>query len=133
MTDPPSDGGSARRTVLLVEDEPALRRLVVMVLMQEGYRVLQAGDGLDAIAAAEGHAGRLDLLLTDVALPRLSGPELAHRLRVLRPGLEVLFMSGYDDGRLVERGTAEGRVNLLVKPFAIDQLIERVAALTRRR
>jgi PAS domain S-box-containing protein len=119
-------------TLLLVEDEPALRSLVVTMLEEQGYLVLQAGNGLDAIAVAERHLGQIDLLLTDVVMPRLSGPELAQQLSVLRPGLEVLFMSGYNDSRLVNRGVAKSNTNLLVKPFTPDQLVRRVAELTGR-
>jgi hypothetical protein len=121
-----------RPTLLLVEDEPALRLLVVTMLEEQGYLVLQAGNGLDAIALAERHRGDIDLLLTDVVMPRLSGPELAQQLRALRPGLEVLFMSGYNDSRLVHRGVEEANVNLLVKPFSPDELVERVEELTGR-
>ena len=106
-----------------------MRRLVVMMLEEAGYEVLQAGNGLDAIAVAERHPGAIDLLVTDVVMPRLSGPDLAQRLRGLRPGLEVLFMSGYTDSRLVKRGVEEANINLLVKPFTPDELIGRVAEL----
>jgi hypothetical protein len=127
---PPQD--PQRPTLLLVEDEPALRLLVVTMLEEEGYLVLQAGNGLDAIALAERHRGEIDLLLTDVVMPRLSGPELAQKLRALRPGLEVLFMSGYNDSRLVHRGVEQANVNLLVKPFSPDELVAKVDELTGR-
>jgi two-component system cell cycle sensor histidine kinase/response regulator CckA len=119
-----------RPTLLLVEDEPALRTLVVTMLEEEGYLILQAGNGLDAITLAERHRGDIDLLLTDVVMPRMSGPELAQKLRALRPGLEVLFMSGYNDSRLVHRGVEDANVNLLVKPFSPDDLVGKVAELT---
>ena len=115
-----------------MEDEPALRMLVVTMLEEEGYLILQAGNGLDAIAVAEHHRGDIDLLLTDVVMPRMSGPELAQKLRGLRPGLEVLFMSGYNDSRLVHRGVEEANVNLLVKPFSPDELVLKVGELTGR-
>jgi PAS domain S-box-containing protein len=127
---PPQD--PARPTLLLVEDEPALRMLVVTMLEEEGYLILQAGNGLDAIAVAERHRGDIDLLLTDVVMPRMSGPELAQQLRALRPGIEVLFMSGYNDSRLVHRGVEEANVNLLVKPFSPDDLVGKVEELTGR-
>jgi PAS domain S-box-containing protein len=117
-------------TLLLVEDEAALRQLVVTMLDEEGYAVLQAGNGLDAIALAERHRGPIDLLITDVVMPRLSGPELAQQLRGLRPGLEVLFMSGYNDSRLISRGVEQAKVNLLTKPFTPDQLLSKVRELT---
>ena len=110
----------------------ALRKLVVTMLEEEGYLILQAGNGLDAIALAERHRGDIDLLLTDVVMPRMSGPELAQKLRALRPGLEVLFMSGYNDSRLVHRGVEEANVNLLVKPFSPDDLVVKVGELTGR-
>ena len=119
-----------RATLLLVEDEPALRQLVVSMLEEQGYRVLQAENGLDAIELAARHRGSLELLITDVVMPRLSGLELAQQLRSLRPGLEVLFMSGYNDSRLVGRSVEQEPFNLLVKPFTPDQLIARVVALT---
>ncbi len=125
---PPQD--PARPTLLLVEDEPALRTLVVTMLEEEGYLILQAGNGLDAIAVAERHRGDIDLLLTDVVMPRMSGPELAQKLRALRPGIEVLFMSGYNDSRLAHRGVEEAKVNLLVKPFSPDDLVVKVGELT---
>jgi PAS domain S-box-containing protein len=120
-------------TLLLVEDEAALRQLVVTMLAEDGYVVLQAGNGMDAIALAERHRGPIDLLITDVVMPRLSGPELAQQLKGLRPGLEVLFMSGYNDSRLVARGVQQANVNLLVKPFTPDQLLARVQELTAGR
>jgi hypothetical protein len=127
---PPQD--PERPTLLLVEDEPALRTLVVTMLEDEGYLILQAGNGLDAIAVAERHRGDIDLLLTDVVMPRMSGPELAQKLRALRPGVEVLFMSGYNDSRLVHRGVEEARANLLVKPFSPEELVAKVAELAGR-
>ncbi len=128
---PPLD--PARPTLLLVEDEPALRTLVVTMLEEEGYLILQAGNGLDAIAVAERHRGDIDLLLTDVVMPRMSGSELAQKLRSLRPGIEVLFMSGYNDSRLVHRGVEGANVNLLVKPFSPDELVVKVGELTSNR
>ena len=113
-----------------MEDEPALRQLVVTMLREDGYTVLQAGNGLDAIAVAEHHRGPIDLLITDVVMPRLSGTELAQKLQSLLPGLEVLYMSGYNDSRLVSRGVAEAKVRLLVKPFTPDQLLGMVRELT---
>jgi two-component system, cell cycle sensor histidine kinase and response regulator CckA len=129
----PEPAAPSRATLLLVEDEPALRKLVVTVLEEQGYVVLSAGNGLDAVTVAERHGGSIDLLVTDVVMPKLSGPELAGQLRALRPGLEVLFMSGYNDSRLVSRGVEDMRANLIVKPFTPDQLVQRVDELTSGR
>jgi DNA-binding NtrC family response regulator len=92
--------------------------------------VIQASDGRDAVTVAERYRGPIDLLLTDVVMPKLSGPELAERLTAVRPGLEVLYMSGYNDSRLLARGLEEQSVNLLAKPFTPDELAEQVARLT---
>jgi diguanylate cyclase (GGDEF)-like protein/PAS domain S-box-containing protein len=120
-------------TVLLVEDEPALRRLVAMMLEEQGYAVLAAADGLEAVALAESHSGPLHMLVTDVVMPGLGGPELAQRLRDKRPGLQILFMSGYNDSRLLSRGVERAAVNLLLKPFSPDQLIDSLAELSMPR
>lgn len=116
-------------TVLLAEDEPALRRLLVTVLEQAGYGVLQARDGLEAMTEASCHRGPLELLITDVAMPELSGPQLADNLRDLRPGLKVLFMSGYNDGRYMQRGAEQAAMSVLGKPFTPADLIGRVDEL----
>jgi PAS domain S-box-containing protein len=116
-------------TILIVEDEDALRNLIAEVLREEGYGVLVAANGRDALTLAERHRGGLDLLVTDVVMPHLSGPELAERLRGLRPGTQVLFMSGYNDSRLVSRGVEAAKANLLHKPFAPKELVARVAEL----
>ena len=122
----PSEHAADRSLLLLVEDDPSLRALIVSVLEDGGYEVLQASNGLDAIELAERHRGQIDLLLTDIVMPGLSGPELAQRLRGLRPGLEVLFLSGYNDSRLVSRGVKQANVNLLIKPFTPAELVGRV-------
>ena len=126
----PAAASTSRTTLLLVEDEPALRQLVATMLEEDGYTVLQAGNGLDAVSVAGRHFGKIDLLITDVAMPRLAGPELARKLQRLRPGLQVLYMSGYNDSRLVSRGVAEAKVRLLVKPFTPDELLAIVRELT---
>jgi two-component system, cell cycle sensor histidine kinase and response regulator CckA len=119
-------------TVLVVEDQLALRRMVVDVLAEQGYAVLAAADPLGALDVAASHAGRIDLLLTDVILPQMNGAVLAEELRAARPGIAVLFMSGYtgDDRPLGERGLEPDR--LLAKPFSASELLHRIeTALTR--
>lgn len=118
------------RTLLLVEDEPALLRLTVMVLEEEGYTVLAAADGREAVAVAERHQGPIHLLLTDVSLPQMSGPQLAAALQARRPELEVLYVSGYSDSQLLSRGVREDEVHFLPKPYVPDQLLARVDGLT---
>jgi signal transduction histidine kinase len=122
-------------SVLLVEDEEPLRRLVHKVLTDAGYHVLDAASGEAALALVERHAGKVDLLLSDVVMAGMTGVELAERLHALRGGIEVLFMSGYDR-ELMDREKLD-RTSLLPKPFAPAALLERVAevlgAAARRR
>jgi two-component system cell cycle sensor histidine kinase/response regulator CckA len=117
-----------RRTVLIVEDEPALRELVAAIFEENGYDVLQASDGQEAVGVADGHPGRIDLLLTDVVMPLVSGPELARRLRYSRPETPVLYMSGYTDSRIVNRGL-DSTSQIIHKPFDPDELSRRAAEL----
>jgi CheY-like chemotaxis protein len=98
-------GVAARgETILLVEDEDAIRRLTARFLQQLGYRVLSARRGLEAVAVAAGHRGVIHLVLTDIRMPELTGPELVERLRMERPGLPALFMSGYVNDPVARRG-----------------------------
>ncbi|UMY18849.1 response regulator [Methylobacterium organophilum] len=115
-------------TVLLVEDEPVVRALVHEVLDDLGYTVLEASDGPAGLALARGDA-RIDLLVTDVGLPGLDGRSLAEQARAERPGLKVLFMTGYADNALFEDGAAAPATQLVTKPFAVDALAERVRSL----
>jgi two-component system cell cycle sensor histidine kinase/response regulator CckA len=116
-------------TILVVEDDASLRRVVRAILEQAGYAVLDAGSGQDALALAGRHQGTVDLLLTDVVLPVFSGPELARRLRTSRKNLRVLFMSGYPDERLSDHEYGEFPTEPLGKPFTAEALTERVRSL----
>jgi len=117
-----TDGPHGRETLLLVEDDPMVRSLAVESLKLKGYRVLDAGDGREALRLAQG-AGDIDLLITDVVMPRMTGRELADKLRMTAPLLRVLIMSGYP-GSL---GEQLGRnVDLLEKPFTSLTLVSRV-------
>ena len=105
-------------TVLLVEDEEIVRKLAVRVLDELGYRVLQAGNGDEAITLALGCGERIDLLLTDVVMPGMSGRELANRLTQVHPGTRVLFTSGYTDDAIVHHGVLDDGVAFLGKPYS---------------
>ena len=115
-------------TVLLVEDSELVRPLVAEVLESYGYTVLAAVDGIEALALAAAHQGPIDVLLTDVVMPRMSGRELADRLLVARPDLKLLFTSGYPADTVVRHGVAESQVAFIQKPFESDDL----AAAIRR-
>jgi signal transduction histidine kinase/ActR/RegA family two-component response regulator len=112
-----------RQTILVVEDEESVRRLVRVVLEREGYRVLQATNGVEAMRLLEDPSLSLDILLTDVMMPQMGGRELAERLLAVQPDLSVIFMSGYVADRATLTGVAERRAPLLQKPFAIEDLV----------
>jgi CheY-like chemotaxis protein len=113
-------------TILIAEDEPLVRLLTRKVLEQAGYRVLVAASGAEAIEIAAPLTTTLDLLLTDVVMPQMSGRELAHRLAVLRPGLRVLYMTGYSDEAVARHGVLDPGTALIQKPFTPAALAARV-------
>ena len=117
---------SGTETILLVEDEPGVRQLVREMLHQLGYTILEAGSGAEALRIFAQHQGRIDLLLTDVIMPHMSGRDLAERLRTVRPALKVLYISGYTDDMLAHHGVLEPNVYLLPKPFAPDELAKKL-------
>jgi PAS domain S-box-containing protein len=113
-------------TVLLVEDDPAVRDLMARVLRQQGYAVLEAADGQEALRLARQHGGKIHLLLTDVVMPGLSGMALARQLAPLQPGMELLFMSGYADNAVVQHSMLDAGVAFLQKPFSSLALARKV-------
>ncbi len=118
-------------TILLVEDEADLREVAADLLRELGYTVMEAATPAEALDCCERHQGRIDLLLTDMVLPRMNGRELAARVRSLRPDIAVLFSSGYA-ADLVDRGALEPPVEFLEKPFSLDALATKVRELLRR-
>ncbi len=126
---PPARG---TETILLVEDEPSVMRLTRRILERLGYTVLAAESPTEALRQAREHTGPIDLLLTDVIMPEMSGWDLSQVLVVLRPETAVLFMSGYSADVLAPRGVPASDFALLQKPFAFRELAARVhARLTR--
>jgi len=113
-------------TILLVEDEESVRELVSEYLSARGYRVLEASDGVQALQIASAHKGDIQLLITDVVMPRLSGRELAARVSAGRPGLKVLYISGYTDDSIFRHGVLEGGMSFLQKPFNLKALAAKV-------
>jgi PAS domain S-box-containing protein len=116
-------------TILVAEDEEAVRQYVTELLIRRGFEVLPAANGKDALELARTWPGEIDLLLTDAVMPHMSGPRLAEQFAELRPGVPVLFMSGYSD-RLLQPGTLES--SLIQKPFAPAALIAAVRGLLDR-
>jgi len=118
-------------TILLVEDQAAIRLLAEDVLSEAGHKVLSAGNGRAALELAGNHPDRIDLLVTDVVMPEMSGPDLADQLARSRPDLAVLYMSGYPDHALLHRGVIEHGTAFLHKPFLPETLSAKVNQLLR--
>jgi CheY-like chemotaxis protein len=114
-------------TILLVEDEAPLRVLAAESLKRLGYTVLQAGNGLEALAVAHGHSGTIDIVLTDIVMPRMGGPELVDKLKQRRQGFAVIFMSGYTDAAAIENAKIGADATLLNKPFSTEVLANKIS------
>ncbi len=117
-------------TILVVEDEPAVREIAVAILTEAGYRVLEAADGDEGLRVFGAHATEVTLLLTDVIMPgSLRGPELAERINAIRPDVQIIYMSGYSGSSIMQDGCLDDNVQLVGKPFRCDELIRKVAAI----
>jgi DNA-binding response OmpR family regulator len=116
-------------TVLLVEDQEGVRRFLRAALEKFGYRILEAGNGTDALVMAKGFEGKIDLLITDLVMPGIHGQELAERLSVVQPQAKVLFMSGYAKENIGGRGIKMTDLVYLQKPFSPAQLLAKVRQL----
>jgi PAS domain S-box-containing protein len=123
---PPVEDLRGEKTVLVVEDEESIRKLATEILGQYGYAVISAGDGEEALTTAGEHKGEIGLLLTDVVMPRMGGRELYERLRQLRPGIKVLYMSGYTDNAIVHQGVLDPGIAFLQKPYSPISLLRKV-------
>jgi CheY-like chemotaxis protein len=127
-----SRAGTARKgteTILLVEDEAEVRRLAREMLTRQGYTVIEAGSGAEAIRIWRDRHRSIDMLLTDVVMPKMSGRELADKLRELRPGLKVMYMSGYTDDVMQRHGILESGTTFLAKPFTSELLSRKVRSV----
>jgi two-component system, cell cycle sensor histidine kinase and response regulator CckA len=123
------EGGAAlqgRETILVVEDEEAVRELAVEFLKAQGYTVLEAPHGSAASLVCREYKGSIDLLLTDVVMPGMNGHALAGHLATLRPEMKVLYMSGYTDDAIEHHGVLEEGVNYIQKPFSLLGLSKKV-------
>jgi two-component system, cell cycle sensor histidine kinase and response regulator CckA len=112
--------------VLLVEDEPSVRNLVARVLRAQGYTVLEASNGAEALQVIQAHPGVIDLLVTDVVMPEMSGKALADHVVRRYPDIRMLFISGYTDRAIVHHGRLEADVAFLQKPFTLRALAHKV-------
>jgi CheY-like chemotaxis protein len=121
--------GGQNETILVVEDELSVRNLVVRTLASQGYRVLEANDGERGYELALRHAEEIDLVLTDVVMPRLGGPEMIRRLRISIPDLRVVYVSGHSEDELDVTDVADPRTDFLYKPFNLEVLTSAVHRL----
>jgi PAS domain S-box-containing protein len=120
------DSAHGRETILLVEDEPSVRGLVHETLRVHGYTVLEARHGIEALLTSAKYVGPIHLLLTDVVMPQMSGPEVAEKLLIVRPGIKVLYMSGYPDHPVFDQGGVRRETGFLPKPFSPHVLAQKV-------
>jgi len=114
------------KTVLIVEDQEEVRRLTKTVLMKHGYKVLEAGNGVEAFLLAKQHPDDIDLLLTDVVMPGMNGKELSELVKNTRPKIKVLFSSGYTADVIAHRGVLDPDVAFLPKPFSAAELTNKI-------
>jgi len=121
-----SQSSTAERTILVLDDEADVRKMEAAMLTSNGYKVLTAENGDNAIKAFKKSKQPIDLLLLDVVSPGMSGPMVADRIAELQPGLRVLFMSGYGSTNVVQRYVVEKGYALLTKPFTEPQLAKKV-------
>jgi two-component system cell cycle sensor histidine kinase/response regulator CckA len=119
----PARGGE---TVLVAEDEETLRKLIAKILTSNGYNVLSANDGHEALLLAKEHKGPISLLLTDVVMGEMGGRELAEQLRITRPEARLIYMSGYTDDTVVRHGILEAKAEFIQKPFSPGGLLARI-------
>ena len=124
-----SSAPSSPRTVLVVEDEGPIRTIITLALEAKGYRLLVAADGADGIQRAQQHAGPIDLVITDVLLPGISGSDVVRELLKSRPDLHVIYLSGYLGNEHELPAGQTGKMRFLSKPFTPRQLLEAVAAV----
>jgi len=119
----------SRRVVLLAEDEPQLRDLLEAILTQAGYAVIPAVDGQQALELSRSYTSMIDLVVSDIKMPRMTGPELQEHIRFERPDAQVLLMSGHASGALLEYATSH---DFIQKPFEPNQFMDEVSTLLNR-
>ena len=128
LPEPPavSTGGTGAETILVVEDEPGVREVVSRILTKSGYSVVALPNGAEALTFCEGNVGDVDLLLTDVVMPEMSGKALADSVLALRSDMRTIFMSGYTDEIIAQRGVLGKGEHLIMKPFRAEELVNKV-------
>src|SRR3954471_5795089 len=120
-----------KRTILVVDDEPEIRKLVGAMVAQTGYTILTADSGEHALTLYKNNKDYIDLLITDVVAPGMSGPMLADKLTAIQPDLKVLYISGYDNTHVVQKYVVEKGHALLAKPFTAEEIQAKIQELLR--
>jgi CheY-like chemotaxis protein len=128
----PAKINAGTETILLAEDEPVVRTLLCHILSMHGYTVLEAGHGRAALHLAESYGGHIHLLVTDVIMPGMSGPQLSIKLSAQRPGIRVLFLSGYSEETVARNGAPQTEPPFLQKPFTPTELVQKVREVLDR-
>src|ERR1700730_8611315 len=123
-----SEHGASGETVLVVEDEPIVRGVILEMLQDQGFRTLEAVDGPSGLRLLRSRA-RIDLLVTDVGLPGLTGHQLADQARETRPGLKILFMTGYAESAAISQGFLQPGIEMITKPFELDNLLRKIRSM----
>ena len=116
-------------TILIVEDEKLVRKLACKILMQEGYNVLAASNGREAYTLSKQYKGKISLLISDIVMPGMNGPELAKKLTVKRPKLKVIYISGYANVAIFDHNIFKKGKNFIQKPFTPDILLNKVEVI----
>ncbi len=122
----PERAESGSETLLVVEDEHGVRRLLAHILTRQGYKVLEASNGEEALEMFGKHAGEIKLVLTDMVMPKMTGRELGERLLEIRPALKIVYMSGYTDDVLMRTGTLSTNMPFLQKPLRPEVLTAKI-------
>jgi CheY-like chemotaxis protein len=126
---PAPASNKAEETILVVEDDLSVRQMIVRILTAEGYSVLEAQNGREALTAVEGGIKPISLVLTDVAMPEMGGQELGTRLATVAPALRVMYMSGFTDEEVRRRGLLDGQTPIMQKPLMPKVLTQRIRAM----
>jgi len=120
------DDLTGSETILIVEDDDALRKLAREILEPQGYSILEAQNGIEALKVSEEHGDQIHLMITDAVMPQIGGRELEERLRPLRPDLKVIYMSGYTDNAILHHGVLSPEIEFLQKPISSEALKRKV-------
>ena len=118
-----------RQTILIVDDEPAILAITANILGRRNFEVWTAGSGAEALQKSHGREQEITILLSDVVMPGITGPDLAERLLKLNPRMHVLFMSGWDEGVIARYGAFRRNIRTILKPFSPDGLIDTLNAV----